>query len=122
MKRFITLTLASILVSSACGGSSESSSASASSTGSSASGSGGSSSSTTSSGSSTTSSSASSGSGGGAQGVWRVSGQALRDPEGRTVVLRGFNLAGSHKFKPYFGWQEADDYKRVRDDWGMNSL
>lgn len=54
--------------------------------------------------------------------AWHVAGGALRDPEGRTAVLRGFNLAGSHKYKPYFGFHQAADYARVRKDWGMGSV
>lgn len=53
---------------------------------------------------------------------WNVTGNALKDPEGRTVVLRGMNLAGAHKNKPYWGFQTPPDYARVRSDWGMSSV
>jgi endoglycosylceramidase len=53
---------------------------------------------------------------------WHVSGGAIRDPEGRTVLLRGLNLAGSHKAKPYFGFHEEADYRAVRGKWGMNGI
>lgn len=55
-------------------------------------------------------------------GVWRTDGDALKDPEGRTLVLRGMNLAGAHKNKPYWGFQQPPDYARLRDDWGMSSV
>jgi endoglycosylceramidase len=51
-----------------------------------------------------------------------VEGGAIRDPGGRTVVLRGVNLAGSHKQKPYVSDFGPADYARVRTDWGMNVL
>lgn len=53
---------------------------------------------------------------------WHVAGNALRDPDGRTVVLRGMNLAGAHKNAPYFGFQQPADYARLRTDWGMTSV
>lgn len=51
-----------------------------------------------------------------------VAGGAIRDPSGRTVVLRGVNLAGTHKYKPYLSDFGPADYARVRNDWGMNAL
>ncbi len=54
--------------------------------------------------------------------TWHVEGSALRDPEGRTVVMRGMNLSGAQKWKPYFGFQQPADYARLRDEWGMSSI
>jgi endoglycosylceramidase len=46
----------------------------------------------------------------------------LRDAGGRAVILRGVNLANAHKQSPYFGFHAAGDFRRVRDEWGMNGL
>jgi endoglycosylceramidase len=46
----------------------------------------------------------------------------VRDLEGRALLLRGMNLAGAHKQKPYFSFHTLPDYRRVRDAWGMNAL
>ncbi len=53
---------------------------------------------------------------------WHVSGGALRAADGRAVILRGVNLANAHKTAPYFGFHELPDFRRVREDWGMNSV
>lgn len=53
---------------------------------------------------------------------WHVARSAIRDPEGRAVILRGANLSGEHKGPPYFGFHQPADYKRLRDAWGMNAI
>lgn len=51
-----------------------------------------------------------------------VDGGAIRDPSGRSVVMRGVNLAGAHKQKPYVSDFQPPDYARIKKDWGMNAL
>jgi endoglycosylceramidase len=51
-----------------------------------------------------------------------VTGGFLRDADGRAVVLRGVNLAGAHKSKPYWGFHQPPDFARVRSAWGMNAI
>ncbi|MBS2011646.1 MAG: cellulase family glycosylhydrolase [Deltaproteobacteria bacterium] len=53
--------------------------------------------------------------------TWHVEGNAIHDPTGRTVILRGVNLSGAHKVKPYFNDFGPSDYTRVRTEWGMNA-
>jgi len=53
---------------------------------------------------------------------FHVAGGFIRDPQGRAVVMRGVNLAGAHKNKPYFGPHTEADFKRIAGPWGMNGL
>jgi endoglycosylceramidase len=53
---------------------------------------------------------------------WHVARGFLRAPDGRAAILRGVNLAGSHKSAPYFGFHQAEDFARVRQDWGMGAI
>jgi len=52
---------------------------------------------------------------------WHVADNAIKDAAGRTVILRGANLSGAHKNKPYLGTFGPADYARVRAEWGMNA-
>jgi endoglycosylceramidase len=36
--------------------------------------------------------------------------------------LRGLNVSGAAKAAPYFGYQQAADFQRIRDAWGMNAV
>ncbi|HSN28053.1 MAG TPA: cellulase family glycosylhydrolase, partial [Kofleriaceae bacterium] len=53
---------------------------------------------------------------------WHVDGDALRDPDGRAVILRGMNVSGTQKSAPYLDGKTAADYARIRTDWGMNGI
>jgi len=53
---------------------------------------------------------------------WRVKDGFVRAPDGRRAILRGANLAGSHKFSPYFGFHQPADYAALREHWGMTSI
>lgn len=53
---------------------------------------------------------------------WHVSRGFIRDDQGRAVIMRGINLAGAHKHKPYFGFHTQADFTRVSQSWGMNSI
>lgn len=54
--------------------------------------------------------------------AWRIADGHLCAPDGRVALLRGLNLANAHKTPPYFGFHRFVDFRRVRDDWGMNAL
>lgn len=51
-----------------------------------------------------------------------VEGGAIHDPSGRTLIMRGVNLAGAHKFKPYLSDFQPADYARLRSAWGLNAV
>jgi endoglycosylceramidase len=53
---------------------------------------------------------------------WQVRDHFLRAPDGRAVILRGANVADAHKRAPYLDGKQLDDYRRLRDDWGMNAI
>jgi endoglycosylceramidase len=57
-----------------------------------------------------------------AEATWHVAEGAIRDASGRSVVLRGVNFAGSHKWKPYFSDFGPADLARLRSDYGFNAL
>lgn len=52
----------------------------------------------------------------------RVQRGFVRDDDGRAIVLRGVNLANAHKDAPYFGFHRSEDFARLRDDWGFNTI
>lgn len=52
----------------------------------------------------------------------RVEGGFIRDREGRALIMRGLNLSGEHKAKPYLAWHTRADLLRVREAFGMNAL
>ena len=51
-----------------------------------------------------------------------VCGGAIRDADGRALVLRGVNLAGAHKNAPYTDTFGPADYTRLRAEWGMTAI
>src|SRR3569623_2323253 len=53
---------------------------------------------------------------------WHDDQAALRDPDGRTVILRGMNVSGTQKLSPYLAGKTAADCARIRADWGMNGI
>jgi len=57
-----------------------------------------------------------------ATATWSVSGGFIRDEDGRTVTLRGVQIAGDQKSAPYIDGKTLADYQRIRDAWGFNSM
>src|SRR3569623_1581042 len=53
---------------------------------------------------------------------WHVDQDALRDPDGRAVILRGMNVSGSQKMSPYLDGKTAANYARTRADWCMYGI
>src|SRR5688572_15385926 len=53
---------------------------------------------------------------------WHVAGGFIRDPDGRAALLRGINLSGEHKQKPYFSFHTEADMVHARNAWGMASF
>lgn len=53
--------------------------------------------------------------------AYRVCDGYVRDPDGRSLVLRGVNLAGAHKNAPYTDAFTRDDYTRLHT-WGFRTL
>lgn len=57
-----------------------------------------------------------------ATGFWHVEGGFIRDPEGRSVIMRGVNASGAAKFKPYLGYEQPDDFARISGRWGFTGI
>jgi endoglycosylceramidase len=53
---------------------------------------------------------------------WHVKEGAIRDGSGRTVVLRGANFAGTHKWAPYTSEFGPADLGRLKDDYGFDAI
>jgi endoglycosylceramidase len=53
---------------------------------------------------------------------WHVVDGQLRGPDGRTVILRGVNLANVHKKTPYLGTETTADWTRLRRELGFNAV
>ncbi|MCA9667937.1 MAG: cellulase family glycosylhydrolase [Myxococcales bacterium] len=54
--------------------------------------------------------------------AFSVANGFIRDEYGRAVIMRGANVAQSHKTPPYFGFHRAADFARLREDWGFNAV
>ncbi len=54
--------------------------------------------------------------------TWSVSGGFIRDAQGRAVILRGATVSGAQRNPPYISPLTFDDYQRLRDEWGFNSI
>lgn len=53
---------------------------------------------------------------------WHVADGVIRDPGGRTTILRGVNLANAHKKKPYLSDFGPADYVALREKYGFTVL
>ncbi|HEY1817234.1 MAG TPA: cellulase family glycosylhydrolase [Kofleriaceae bacterium] len=53
---------------------------------------------------------------------WRVDDGFLHAPDGRVAILRGVNLSGTQKNAPYIDGKSFDDYARIHDSWGFDSI
>jgi endoglycosylceramidase len=51
---------------------------------------------------------------------WHVDAGEIKDASGRTVILRGANFAGAHKFPPHMSTFGADELHRLRDAFGFD--
>lgn len=51
-----------------------------------------------------------------------VGGGHIRDGLGRALILRGMNVSQAHKAPPWFDFHQAEDFARMRTEWGMNSV
>lgn len=54
-------------------------------------------------------------------GPIRVANGRFVDADGRPVVLRGLNVSGSSKVKPYLPWQGPEHFARMKE-WGCNCV
>jgi endoglycosylceramidase len=53
---------------------------------------------------------------------WHVADGHLRAPDGRAVVLHGVNVANVQKHPPYLDASTAEDWHRLRRDFGFNAV
>lgn len=53
---------------------------------------------------------------------YRVANGQIVDASGRTLVLRGANVAGAQKLPPHIASFTKDDYARLRDVYGFDSM
>jgi endoglycosylceramidase len=54
--------------------------------------------------------------------AWHVRAHFLRALDGRAAILRGANISDAQKSAPYLDSKQPADYRRLRDDWGMNAI
>ena len=52
---------------------------------------------------------------------WWHDGRYIRDNDGRTIILRGWNMSQTYKKSPTFGHAKKSDYLRI-GKWGFNVL